>query len=116
MSQQQRAEQQVIAIRVMMAEAAENEDGELAIKACKAAWAFIDAHPEFQIIAPTPAERVRYQMPNTVRQMTARYGGSCGVCSNRIARGDIMYWDHADRSMICARCSVTDLLGEGATK
>jgi hypothetical protein len=38
------------------------------------------------------------------------------VCSNRISRGDIMYWDHADRSMICARCSITDLLGEGAAK
>lgn len=111
MSQQQKSEQKVIAIRVMMADAAARDDKDLALEACKAVWAFVDANPEFQVIAPIPTERVRYQMPTTVRQMTARYGGRCGVCEGPVARGDIMYWDHADRIMICARCSISELMG-----
>jgi hypothetical protein len=111
-ARRQQLENELIGIRIALAEAHEHRDGAAALAALDALFAFRERFPDVRL-AYMPGEElsVGYALPRTSVQMVARYGGYCIECDDPIRRGDVMYWDREDRSMTCARCSVRELVG-----
>ncbi len=99
----------LIRARVSVFDAHESQDLHAALAAINALVAFVEAHPDYKVLAIDSEEKTPvFTMPSTAFQMTARYAGTCSVCSDRIAVGSIMYWDKPKREAICMRCSTKE--------
>jgi len=109
--------ERVYSVRAALYEAHEKQDGEAALRALADLYRLVDRIPDAQVLyvgsdAEAP-HSTAFALPNTCRQMVARWGGRCKECEGQISKGEVMYWDTEDRCMICARCAVQDLIGAG---
>lgn len=93
------------------ADAVERNDPEAALRALKEVYSVLDKVPDAQLLYVPGGGSDGFVLPDTARQMVARYGGHCSVCEERIRRGDMMYWVPATREMVCARCSIKEFHG-----
>ena len=99
----------LVAARVQVFEAHESRDPAAALAAIDALVAFVEAQPDYKVLARDADEQTPvFTMPTTAYQMRAKYAGKCSVCSGPIALGAIMYWDKAKREAICDRCSTKE--------
>lgn len=103
---------QLTSVRIALAEAHESRDGQAALAALDALYALCERIPDAQILhVPGGAASTSFALPSSCKQTTARFTTGCSVCSSRIDRGQVMYWDREMREAICIRCSVQELLG-----
>lgn len=101
---------EIARVRMACADAVDKKDGNAALKALIDLYAVMDKVPDAQLLyVGSGAES--FVLPETARQMTARWGGTCTVCEERISRGDMMYWVKATREMVCSRCSIKEFHG-----
>lgn len=102
--------ERIYRVREACADAVDRNDGEAALNALKEMYVLLDKIPDAQLLyVGSSAES--FVLPETARQMVAKWGGSCAVCEERIRQGDMMYWVRSTREMFCTRCSVKELLG-----
>ena len=102
---------QICDVRSACAQAVEAQDRDAALKALNELYALMDKLPDAQLLYVPGGESESFVLPDTARQMTARWGGFCGVCEDRIAKGDMMYWVRDTREMVCTRCSIKEFHG-----
>jgi hypothetical protein len=108
----QALEAQLIGIRIALAEAHEARDAAAALQALDALYAFRDEYPEVQVLyVPGGESSTAFALSTTCKQMVCKFGASCSVCSDRISRGTMMYWDPETRECICLRCSIQEFHG-----
>lgn len=93
------------------ADAVERNDPHAALTALKSVYEVLDKLPDAQLLY-VPGGSDGFVLPDTAKQMIAKWGGYCAVCEERIGQGDMMYWVPASREMVCTRCSIQEFHGK----
>lgn len=105
-------EAELIGIRIALAEAHELQDAEAGLRAINALYQFRERYPDLEVAyMPGGEQSVGFALATTAIQMVSKFDGWCSVCTNRIPRGVMMYWDKETREAICSRCSINEFHG-----